>query len=85
MGFNLSTSGKNIVLALAACFILSPPGAAIAETMSSALARAYDSNPEMDRQRANVRVRDEDAPKAMAGMRPNANCTSERWPPIHRY
>ena len=35
--------------------------------MSSALARAYDSNPEMDRQRANVRVRDEDAPKAMAG------------------
>lgn len=80
MGFNLSTSGKNIVLALAACFILSPPGAAIAETMSSALARAYDSNPEMDRQRANVRVRDEDAPKAMAGMRPNANVQASVGP-----
>lgn len=39
----------------------------------SALSRAYYGNPDLNQQRANVRARDEDAPKALAGMRPRAS------------
>lgn len=46
--------------------------AARAETMRGALLKTYNNNPELDEQRANVRVRDEDVPKAAAGMRPKA-------------
>lgn len=44
-----------------------------AETIASALSRAYYGNPDLNQQRANVRARDEDAPKALAGLRPKAN------------
>ena len=45
---------------------------AVAETMSSALARAYNTNPELNRDRATVRVQDEDVAKAWSGLRPSA-------------
>jgi outer membrane protein len=48
-------------------------GAARAETMSGALAKAYLTNSDLDEQRANVRVRDEDVPRAATGMRPHAS------------
>ncbi|MBI1869086.1 MAG: TolC family outer membrane protein [Methylocystis sp.] len=51
-----------------------------AETMFSALARAYDGNPDLNQQRANVRARDEDAPKAAAGMRPKASASLNGGP-----
>ena len=51
-----------------------------AETLLSALARAYDGNPDLNQSRANVRVRDEDAPKAAAGMRPKANISASVGP-----
>ncbi len=44
-----------------------------AETMNGALERAYGGNPDLNQSRANVRARDEDAPKALAGMRPKAS------------
>ncbi len=45
---------------------------AAAETMSGALWRAYDGNPDINQQRAAVRVRDEGVPQAKAGWLPKA-------------
>ncbi|QGM45075.1 TolC family outer membrane protein [Methylocystis heyeri] len=55
------------------------PGAR-AETINSALARAYDANPDLNQSRASVRARDEDAPKALAGMRPKASISASAGP-----
>jgi len=49
---------------------------ASAETMSSALARAYASNPDINQQRAAVRSFDENVPKAKAGWLPKVNATA---------
>ena len=64
-----------IVLAL-----LASGGAAKAETLKSALARAYENNPDLNQNRASVRARDEDAPKAAAGMRPKASISANAGP-----
>ncbi|MEF3367688.1 TolC family outer membrane protein [Methylocystis sp. 9N] len=56
----------------------SPP--ALAESLLSALARAYYGNPDLNQSRANVRVRDEESPKALAGMRPKASVTASAGP-----
>lgn len=45
--------------------------------MSSALARAYASNPDLNQQRAGVRAADENLPKASALGRPTANATGQ--------
>ncbi len=55
-------------------------GAASAETIGAALAKAYANNADLDEQRANVRVRDEDASKAAAGMRPRASASVNGGP-----
>ncbi len=44
--------------------------------MSSALARAYASNPDINQQRAAVRSFDENVPKAKAGWLPKVNATA---------
>ncbi|MGJ0392754.1 MAG: hypothetical protein ACR650_08375, partial [Methylocystis sp.] len=44
-----------------------------AESIRSALARAYAGNPDLNQSRASVRARDEETPKALAGMRPKAS------------
>ena len=46
----------------------------------SALSRAYAGNPDLNQTRASVRARDEDAPKAAAGMRPRANIQASAGP-----
>jgi outer membrane protein len=51
-----------------------------AESLLSALARAYGGNPDLNQGRASVRARDEDAPKALAGMRPKANIQASAGP-----
>ncbi|MEK4034307.1 TolC family outer membrane protein [Methylocystis sp. IM3] len=51
-----------------------------AESLLSALARAYSGNPDLNQSRAAVRVRDEDAPKALAGARPKANIQASAGP-----
>ena len=56
------------------------PGRAVAETMESALAKAYRNNPQLNAQRAIVRQADEGVPQALSGYRPtiNANASVER-------
>ncbi|PPD42153.1 MAG: channel protein TolC [Methylocystis sp.] len=56
------------------------PGPAQAESLMSALARAYAGNPDLNQSRASVRARDEEAPKALAGMRPKANIQASMGP-----
>jgi len=49
---------------------------AAAETMSSALARAYSGNPNLNQQRASLRATDENLPRASAGWLPTATATA---------
>ncbi|CAN2536513.1 Outer+membrane+efflux+protein+BepC [Methylocapsa aurea] len=62
-----------------ACLILGMTAAgailrpASAETLQSALASAYAYNPDLNQQRAGVRVHDESVAKAWSGLRPNAS------------
>ena len=58
------------------------PIGARAETLNGALARAYEGNPDLYQSRANVRARDEDAPKALAGMRPKASISANAGPEL---
>jgi len=64
--------GALIVMALPPC---ASPGRA--ETMSSALARAYAGNPDMNQQRAGVRATDENLPRATSAWRPTANANAQ--------
>jgi outer membrane protein len=51
-----------------------------AETLSGALAQAYDKNPDLNEQRALVRAHDEDVPRAISGYRPKANLSFSAGP-----
>src|SRR5579871_201178 len=46
-----------------------------ADTMESALLRAYQNNPQLNAQRASVRAVDESVPQALAGYRPRVSGT----------
>ena len=52
------------------------PISASAETLESALARAYSGNPSLDAQRAAVRATDENVPIALSGYRPSISATA---------
>jgi outer membrane protein len=67
IGFSFSR-----LLAGVALLALTNAGPASAETMSSALARAYRNNPDINQQRAAVRARDETVPAAKSGWLPKA-------------
>lgn len=69
-----SSGGTGSVVSTIA-FLLTSGGmqGALAETISDALIKLYNNNPDISEQRANVRVRDEDVPKAATGMRPKAS------------
>lgn len=47
-----------------------------AETLESALVKAYQNNPSLNAQRAAVRVTDENVPQALAGYRPRVTVTA---------
>ena len=47
-----------------------------AETLDSALARAYTGNPTLDAQRASLRATDENVPRALSGFRPTVSAVS---------
>ena len=55
-----------------------------AETINSALARAYAGNPDLNQQRANVIARSEDVSKAAGGMRPRLNASLNGGPQFNR-
>ncbi len=55
-----------------------PVGAArAAETLESALAKAYGSNPTLNAQRASLRVTNEGVPQALSGYRPRVTGTAD--------
>jgi outer membrane protein len=49
--------------------------AAHAETVSDALTKAYQTNPQLNSERARQRATDENVPQALAGYRPQVNAT----------
>ena len=61
-------------LALLATFL---SGSASAETLESALARAYGGNPTLGAQRASVRATDENVPRAKSLGRPRVSATAD--------
>jgi outer membrane protein len=75
-GRNATALKKSLTSALCLCSALAlVPGRAGAETMSSALSRAYMGNPDLNQQRANVRATDENLPRALSGFRPTVTAT----------
>jgi outer membrane protein len=62
------------MMVVAAFAIVASPGEA--ETMSSALVRAYTGNPDLNQQRAGVRATDENLPRATATWRPTVSATA---------
>jgi outer membrane protein len=52
------------------------PASALADTIEAALVRAYQSNPQLNAQRAQVRSIDENVPQALAGYRPQVAVTA---------
>ena len=60
--------------AAAACVLW--PGHAGADTLEWALVQAYQNNPQLNAQRAAVRVTDENVPQALSGYRPRVSATA---------
>jgi outer membrane protein len=54
---------------------LAGPAPAMADSMEAALVRAYQTNPQLNAQRALVRATDENVPQALAGYRPKVAVT----------
>jgi outer membrane protein len=71
-----SSSGHRVRVlagtALAALFLVQVSSPALADTIEAALVRAYQNNPQLNAQRAQVRSIDENVPQALAGYRPQA-------------
>jgi outer membrane protein len=55
---------------------LAGPVPALADTIEAALVRAYQSNPQLNAQRAQVRSTDENVPQALSGYRPKVAITA---------
>ena len=66
MRSRLDRTALAAILAIVAC-----PAVGRAETIESALGRAYTGNPTLDAQRASVRATDENVPRALSGYRPS--------------
>jgi outer membrane protein len=71
-GVKLVTGAAAAVLLLA-CM---GPAPALADTIEAALVRAYQNNPQLNAQRAQVRSTDEGVPQALSGYRPSIAVTA---------
>ena len=71
-GVKLFTGAAASVLLLA----LLGPTPALADTIEAALVRAYQNNPQLNAQRAQVRSTDENVPQALSGYRPRVALTA---------
>src|SRR5580698_1519980 len=56
--------------------LLTIPLPALADTIEAALVRAYQNNPQLNAQRAQVRATDENVPQALSGYRPKVAITA---------
>src|ERR1700742_3975680 len=61
---------KSALLAVSAVALSLLGGPAVAESLSDALVKAYQSNPQLNAERARQRGTDENVPQALAGYRP---------------
>ncbi len=66
---------RALTLGVSALAAMSATTAAQAETVAEALAKAYQSNPQLNAERARQRATDEGVPQAMAGYRPQVAAT----------
>jgi outer membrane protein len=66
---------RALTLGVSALAGMSATTAARADTVAEALARAYQSNPQLNAERARQRATDEGVPQAMAGYRPQVAAT----------
>jgi outer membrane protein len=71
-GVKVLTGAATAVLMLA--FVGATP--VLAETIEASLVRAYQNNPQLNAQRASVRVTDENVPQALSGYRPRVAVTA---------
>src|SRR5690242_21843298 len=78
IGFLGMRGTKVFAGAAASALLIALTGAvpALAETIESALVRAYQTNPQLNSQRAQVRVTDENVPQALSGYRPKVAVTA---------
>src|SRR5882724_5281393 len=69
---------KAVTGAAAAVLLLAymGPMPALADTIEAALVRAYQNNPQLNAQRAQVRFTDENVPQALSGYRPRIAVTA---------
>lgn len=71
--------GVKLVTGAAAAVLLMGylgPTPALADSIEAALVRAYQNNPQLNAQRAQVRVTDENVPQALSGYRPRVALTA---------
>ncbi|WP_454618974.1 TolC family outer membrane protein [Bradyrhizobium cenepequi] len=71
--------GVKVVTGAAAAVLLLAcmgPAPALADTIEAALVRAYQTNPQLNAQRAFVRSTDENVPQALSGYRPRVSITA---------
>jgi len=66
---------SGLALGLAAGFL---PGRASAQTLQDALVQAYQSNPQLQAERANLRATDENVPQALANWRPTVSLSASQ-------
>src|SRR6202048_2409064 len=74
-----SMSGVKVITGAAAAVLLMAymgPTPVLADTIEAALVRAYQSNPQLNSQRAQVRSTDENVPQALSGYRPRVALTA---------
>ncbi|MET4384393.1 outer membrane protein [Bradyrhizobium sp. F1.4.3] len=71
-GVKLFTGAAVSVLLMA----VAGPAPALADTIEAALVRAYQNNPQLNAQRAQVRSTDENVPQALSGYRPKVAVTA---------
>src|SRR6478735_3644114 len=70
--------GKLVTAAAVAVLLMAHmgPTPALADTIEAALVRAYQTNPQLNAQRAQVRSTDENVPQALSGYRPKVAVTA---------
>jgi outer membrane protein len=74
-GWSARRTVRGAALVLCAASAVFYPARAPAETIESALVKAYQNNPQLNAQRASVRSIDEGVPQALSGYRPRVAIT----------
>ena len=80
--------GVKVVTGAAAAVLLMAymgPTPALADTIEAALVRAYQNNPQLNAQRAQVRSTDENVPQALSGYRPKVALTASAGYQYYRH